>query len=293
MLRGDFHHHINTDPSDGSFVRYSAGELIDRAAAIGLNVLAITCHESVPYDEDATRYAAARGILLLRGMEATVDGNHVLLLNFDEFPPGVCAVADVVARKSRDAMVIAPHPFYPVAIAGGELLLTHHEIFDAIEFSGLYTSLTHRFNRRALEHARRASLPVVGNSDTHFMWQLGRTYTLIDAAPEPAAVLEAVRRARVQLATQPLSWVHLVRFVVESHSTVHTLREGLIYMLQVLRRTRLHRQAAAHPAVAVTAPVLRAAEYREERRQRRCAGGHDPRRDREEAATYRGGRTLR
>ena len=86
MLRADFHHHINTDPVDGGFVAHSAGELIDRAAAVGLNVVAITCHESIPYDADATRYARERGIVLLRGMEATVDDCHVLLLNFRDFP---------------------------------------------------------------------------------------------------------------------------------------------------------------------------------------------------------------
>jgi predicted metal-dependent phosphoesterase TrpH len=238
MLRADFHHHINADPVDGSFVRYSAGELIDRAAAVGLNVLAITCHESVPYDGDATRYAAQRGILLVRGMEATVDGSHVLLLNFREFPPGVCTMADVAERKTSDALVIAPHPFYPADVAGGATLLAHPAVFDAVEFSGLYTALTPQFNRRATDHARTVGLPVVGNSDTHFLWQMGRTCTLIDAPPEPAAVIEAIRQGRVQLVTRPLSWVHLARFVVQSRSTVKTLKDGLEYMVRVLRRTR-------------------------------------------------------
>lgn len=238
MLRGDFHHHIDTDPMDGGFVRHSAGELIDRAVAVGLNVLAITCHESVPYDGDAARYAAQRGVLLLRGMEATVDGNHVLLLNFPEFPPGVCSMADVAAHKTANALVIAPHPFYPVGVAAGAALAAHRAVFDAVEFSGLYTALTRQFNRRATDHARTVGLPVVGNSDTHFLWQMGRTSTLIDAPPEPAAVIDAIRRGRVQLVTQPLSWVHLVRFIVESRSTLQTVRDSLDYMVRVLRRTR-------------------------------------------------------
>jgi predicted metal-dependent phosphoesterase TrpH len=263
MLRGDLHHHINTDPHDCSFVSHSAGELIDHAAAIGLNVLAITCHESVPYDQDATRYAADRGILLLRGMEATVDGCHVLLLNFREFPPGVCTTADVAACKTPAAMVIAPHPFYPAGVAGGELLSTHQGLFDAIEFSGLYTPLTRQFNRRALEHARAARLPVVGNSDTHFLWQMGRTYTLIDAAPEPAAVLEAIRRGRVELVTRPLSWVHATRFVVGSHATARALAEGFRYMLRVLRRTRRQGRSAPYPGVPlpVAEPVRRSSRW--------------------------------
>jgi predicted metal-dependent phosphoesterase TrpH len=238
MLHGDFHHHINADPVDGSFVPHSAGELIDRAAAVGLNVLAITCHESVPYDGDATRYARERGVLLIRGMEATVDGHHVLLLNFPEFPPGICTMDDIAAAKTADALVIAPHPFYPSGIAGGETLLAHRTTFDAVEFSGLYTALTPQFNRRATEYARQARLPVVGNSDTHFLWQLGRTLTCIDAPPEPAAVIQAIRHGRVQLVTRPMSWVHLTRFIVESHSTASILRDSLHYMVQMLRRTR-------------------------------------------------------
>src|SRR5574342_546605 len=122
MLRGDFHHHIDADPVDGSFVRHSAGALIDHAVAKGLNVLAITCHDAIPYDGDATRYAAARGVLLLRGMEATVDGHHVLLLNFREWPTGPCSMAEVRALKTPGALVIAPHPFYPTGIAGAATL---------------------------------------------------------------------------------------------------------------------------------------------------------------------------
>jgi predicted metal-dependent phosphoesterase TrpH len=244
MLCGDFHHHIDSDPVDGRFVNHSAGNLIDHAAAVGIHVLAITCHESVPYDGDATRYAAERGIVLLRGMEATVKGQHVLLLNFREFPLGVCTMADIAAAKTPDALVIAPHPFYPTGIAGGATLAAHRELFDAVEFSGLYTALTGRFNRHALAHARTVGLPVVGNSDTHFLWQMGYTYTLIDAPPEPAAILEAIRHGRTQLVTRPLSWMQLMRFIVDSRSTMMTLRDGLTYMLQVVRRTRRSRLMA-------------------------------------------------
>ncbi len=238
MLRGDFHHHIDADPVDGKFVRHSAGALIDQAAASGLNVLAITCHESVPYDGDTTRYAAERGVLLLRGMEATVQGHHVLLLNFFEFPPGVCTMPEIAERKTAAALVVAPHPFYPIGMGMGDALARHPSLFDAVEFSGMYTALTRRFNRQAEEYARRAHTPVLGNSDTHFLWQLGRTYTLIDAPPEPAAVIEALRHGRARVVTRPLSWMHVVRFIVKSGGTLDVLKDSLQYMVRILRRTR-------------------------------------------------------
>ena len=232
-------------------MRHSAAELIDRAAAAGLNVLAITCHESVPYDGDATRYAAERGVLLLRGMEATVEGHHVLLLNFPEFPPGVCTMEDIAARKTRDALVIAPHPFYPVGMGMGDTLAAYPGIFDAVEFSGLYTPLTRRFNKRAADYARQVGRPVVGNSDTHFLWQLGRTYTLIDAPLELGAVIEALRGGRVQLVTRPLSWLHVARFVVGSGGTSDFLRDSFRYLQRILRRTRAAQRRSDEPSAVM------------------------------------------
>lgn len=238
MLRGDFHHHVNADPIDGRFVRHSAGELVDRAVAVGVNVLSITCHESVPYDEDIVRYGASRGVLVLRGMEATVDGQHVLLVNFPEFPAGRCSIADIRAAKTRESLVIAPHPFYPSGVAGADNLRQNSDLFDAVEFSGLYTPLTRFFNARASSYARRASLPVVGNSDTHFLWQMGSTYTEIDAVPEADAVLAAIRAGRVRLVTRPLTWRHVVRFIRDSNSGASLTRDSLQYLVDIVRRTR-------------------------------------------------------
>lgn len=238
MLRGDFHHHTDADPIDNRFVRHSLGALVDRAARIGLRAISVTCHESVPYDADAERYARERGVLLLRGMEATVEGQHVLLINFREFPRGRCTVDEIRAARTPDALVIAPHPFYPAGIASADLLLAHPDLFDAVEVSGLYTRMTGSFNRAAIYHAGQTGLPVVGNSDTHFLWQMGSTYTEIDAEPEPASIVEAVRRGRVRLHARPLPLRHLVQFIVGTHSTAYMMRSSLEYLMRILRRTR-------------------------------------------------------
>ncbi len=248
MLRVDFHHHIDTDPVDGHFVAHTGAALIDQAAAAGLNALAITCHESIPYDGELTRYAAEKGIVLIKGMEASVNGTHVLLINFQEFPAGQCTMADIAAAKSADSLVIAPHPFYPSKVAGRIILEEHTPVFDAVEFSGLYTPLTKIFNRRAVNHARRSSLPVVGNTDTHFLWQLGRTYTEVDAEPNAAAIVEAVRAGRTRLVTKPLKWTDILRFAVDSKSTVLLARDALMNLGKVVRRTRR--------AAATTAPSI-------------------------------------
>jgi predicted metal-dependent phosphoesterase TrpH len=255
MLLGDFHHHVNNDPIDGGFVPHSIGDLVDRAVAVGLHVLSITCHESIPYDADAARYAAQRGVLLLRGMEATVEGQHMLLINFREFPRGKCTVDEVRAAKTADALVIAPHPFYPAAFAAADALASHSDLFDAVEFSGMYTRLTAAFNHRAASFAQRARLPVVGNSDTHFLWQMGSTLTEIDADPQPESVIAAFRQGRVRLRTRPLSFRYLMRFIIDSHSTKFLMRDSLYYLAAIVRRTRRASAAPLLPALNNERPV--------------------------------------
>jgi predicted metal-dependent phosphoesterase TrpH len=238
MLRGDFHHHTNADPIDNRFVQHSLGELIDRAARIGLRAISVTCHESVPYDGDAERYARERGVVLLRGMEATVEKQHVLLINFREFPRGRCTIDEIRAAKTADALVIAPHPFYPAGIASADLLLAYPDLFDAVEVSGLYTRMTASFNRSAIRYAEQARLPMVGNSDTHFLWQMGSTYTEIDAEPDAASIVEAVRRGRVRLRTEPLALRNLVEFIVRTQSTLYMMRNSIKYLMRIVRRSR-------------------------------------------------------
>ena len=80
MLKVDLHIHTSDDPIDR--IPYSTFELIDRAAALGYDALAITLHD---VQLDVTPFnasAAARGIVLIPGIERTVEGRHVLLLNF-------------------------------------------------------------------------------------------------------------------------------------------------------------------------------------------------------------------
>ena len=81
MLKAELHTHIHADPKDGHFVTYSAQELIDEAAQKNFDVLGISCHDYLYRDQAAEEYARQKGILLLSGVERTIEGKHVLLYN--------------------------------------------------------------------------------------------------------------------------------------------------------------------------------------------------------------------
>jgi hypothetical protein len=75
-------------------------------------------------------------------------------------------------------------------------------VFDAVEWTYFWTRGVN-FNARAARWARRHGKAIVGNSDLHDLRQLGRTYSLVDAPHDAAAICAAIRGGRVELATAP------------------------------------------------------------------------------------------
>src|SRR6266853_674567 len=112
MLKVELHTHTADDPIDR--IPYTTVELIDRAAALGYDALAITLHE---HQLDVRRwegYAADRGVVLIPGVERTIEGRHVLLLNFTPATEHVRTFADLSRLKTREhGLVVAPHPYFP------------------------------------------------------------------------------------------------------------------------------------------------------------------------------------
>jgi predicted metal-dependent phosphoesterase TrpH len=203
VLKVDLHLHTAEDPVDQ--ISHTATGLVERAAQLGFDALAITLHDSQFADARVSAYARERGITLIPGAERTVEGRHVLLLNFSGSAVESVRTFDDIARlKARaDVLVIAPHPYFPDRSCLGSRLDARADLFDAVEWSYFWTRGIN-FNARAARWAREHGKALVGNSDTHDLRQLGRTYSLIDAPPDAAAICDAIREGRVTLRTEPV-----------------------------------------------------------------------------------------
>ncbi len=213
LLKADFHIHTAEDPED--LIRYDAKQLVGMAAVQGFSILAITNHNYCAWTPYLRDYARERGICLLQGMEATIEGRHVVLLNFDFNKIGqVKRFSELEKIKERypEGLILAPHPFYPSPVALRQVLLDHINLFDAIEWSHFYSRLIN-FNLKAKDIASRMNLPLVGTSDAHQTRQFGTTYTLVEAErdPDPGAVIEAIKKGRTEIVTTPLSIPTLFR----------------------------------------------------------------------------------
>lgn len=203
MLKVELHTHSGDDPLDR--IPYTTVELIDRAVALGYDALAITLHDLQLDLGRLEAYAADRGLILIRGVERTIEGRHVLLLNFARGTDDVRTFEDLARLKSREpGLVIAPHPFFPSAVCLRGDLERQADLFDAVEFNASFTRLVN-FNRRAERWAIQHGKPLVGNCDVHRLWQLGSTYSLIDAEPNANAICDAVMAGRVRIESRPLT----------------------------------------------------------------------------------------
>ncbi len=202
LLKVDLHLHSNEDPVDR--IDYKATTLIDRAAALGFDALALTLHDGVADTGRLQEYARERDILLLPGIERSIQGKHILLINFPYGTEQVRTFDDIAALKARtNGLVIAPHPFFPDPTCLRGAMNARADLFDAVEWSYFWTRLIN-FNARGAGWARLHGKPLVGNSDLHDLRQLGRTYSLVESERDPDAICEAIREGRVTVQTTPV-----------------------------------------------------------------------------------------
>jgi predicted metal-dependent phosphoesterase TrpH len=200
-LKADFHIHTAEDPLDR--VPYTAQELILKAADDGFEVLAITNHHCRTFDQKLFSFARDLGILLIPGMETTIQERHVLVLN----PPANVTFSDFSSLGSMnrpDRMVVAPHPYFPGLHSLNGYLKKNLHFFHALEYCHFYSSRIN-FNHRALTLSQSSGLPMLGNSDSHFLEQLGTTYSLIYAQKDVESVFSAIRQGKVEVVSRPLS----------------------------------------------------------------------------------------
>ncbi len=213
MLKVDLHIHTADDPSDR--IPYSTCDLIDRAAELGFDALAVTLHDRQLDPALFQSYAKARGITLVPGIEQTIEGRHVLLLNFSVAAESVRSFAQLARLKQQErGLVVAPHPFFPAGSALRGCMNRHAALFDAVEYNGMFTSLVN-FNILGERWARRHGKPMIGNGDVHRLEQLGTTYSLIDAAPEADAICAAIAAGRVQIVAKPHSPITAGRLMAD------------------------------------------------------------------------------
>jgi len=213
VLKVELHAHTADDPLDA--IPHTTVQLIDRAAEMQYDALAITLHDRQLDLGPYRAYAASRGITLIPGIERTIQGKHVLLLNFKRGAEDVQTFDDLAALKRREVgVVIAPHAFFPGGTCLRGLMDRHADLFDAVEYNAMFTASLN-FNITARRWAAAHRKPMVGAGDVHRLRQLGTTYSLVDAARDPDAICAAIREGRVEVEATPISWASAISIMAD------------------------------------------------------------------------------
>ena len=210
-LKVDLHVHSSSDPVDR--LPLSEVETIERAAALGFDAIAFTHHDWVyQRNPEAERAAERLGLIVIPGVEATIEGGHVLIAGCGQEVAGVQTLAELEQVLTPQSAVIAAHPFYPGGTGlGMRRLRQWSRLFHGLEWSHFWTRAWTGPNLRAAAAAEQLGLALVGTGDVHLPDQMGCTYSVVEASERSAAgVVEAIQQGRVEVVSQPLELDHML-----------------------------------------------------------------------------------
>jgi len=210
-LKVDLHIHTGEDPKDN--IAYKAKELIKKAALLGFEAVAITNHNRVTYNQELKDYASQYNLYLIPGAEISCERKHILVIN----PPSEIegkkfTWSDLKEMRKDNSLLIAPHPYFPGCKSLFRLLDEYHYLFDAIEFSAFYNKFFNP-NTRAIEASQKYKKPLVACSDAHNLWQLGTTFTLVEAEPSVEGIVQAIKENRIKIRSRPISLLTMARIM--------------------------------------------------------------------------------
>jgi len=212
MLKAELHTHAREDPNESQNITFTAKDLVDIAKKKGYDVLSFTFHDHLYYDE-IKEYAKKKGILLIPGIEKTIEGKHVLLYNFTQKElKKINSFEDLRKEKKNKHLVVAPHPFAPLSSALNDQFYKNADLFDAIEFSSVYCRI-YNINKKVERIAKKYGIPMLGNSDLHFMFQFGMTYSLIDSKKTIGSVIKAIKDGKVKVKSKMLSLSSFIKLI--------------------------------------------------------------------------------
>ncbi|MDJ1433386.1 PHP domain-containing protein [Halostagnicola sp. A-GB9-2] len=155
--------------------------ILEQAAAVGLDAIAITDHDEIDASLEAAERASEYGLVGIPGIEISSKAGHILGLGIEEaVPPGLSYESTLEAIRSQGGLAVIPHPFQE-SRHGVMARITREELAeaDAIE---IYNSrlLTGRANRQAERFADSHGLPMTAGSDAHISEMVGQAVTRVN-----------------------------------------------------------------------------------------------------------------
>ncbi len=153
----------------------TVNQIIQGALDTGVQILAITDHDTLAGYKEAARIVQSRGLdlVLIPGCEISSADGHILAYNIEtEIPKGLTAAKTIQRIHDQGGYAVAAHPFLMGSLGN----LVFELPFDALEGFNAAVSLFANF--KSIDAAEKLQLPYLANSDAHQIEEIGRSHML-------------------------------------------------------------------------------------------------------------------
>jgi len=191
MISVDLHVHTNASPDSSINPKFLVDSLYAHPVIKGV---AVTDHNTVDGCKQVQKLAKAYSdLLVIPGVEVLTQQGDLILLGVEEKPAVMQPLETVVDfAKQRAAVIVIPHPYRVSGIGDAAETIAA----DAVEIVNPWASPEQ--NKLAEQLAKARGLPGVAGSDAHEPKSLWTAFTEVDAEPNVADVLKAIRNGYVR-----------------------------------------------------------------------------------------------
>lgn len=183
-------------------------DILERAREVGLDVVAVTDHDSAAGGLEARELADRYGVRVIVGEEVKSSEGEIIGLFLERTIPGGMTFAETIAAiREQGGITYVPHPFdrlhtipSPAVLRANVADIDVVEVFNSrLAFPG--------FNELAERFAQRYRLPAAGGSDSHVLPGIGTTLCGIDDFTGPGDFVAALTESRI--VRRPRSLIYL------------------------------------------------------------------------------------
>lgn len=171
--------HIHSDYSQDAFS--SIREILKQAKTAGMDIVAITDHDTIEGAQKAQEMAAEYGVEVIIGEEiSTKQGEIIGLFLKERILPGLSVLETIQMIKQQGGLTFTPHLLNLCPAGLGVRLLRQltHKI-DGVEVFNCWTGKKKFVKMRRLNE-KIFKLASIGGSDAHFAGLVGRAYTTFE-----------------------------------------------------------------------------------------------------------------
>ena len=204
--------HVHSEHSKDCVV--PVRDILARVRELGINIVAITDHNSLDGGLEGVALAAEYGLRVIPGEEIkTAQGEVIGLFLSHTIPGGLSFAATIIAIKAQGGVVYVPHPFDRLHMVPSYSLLRQHAAeIDVMEVFNARLAFP-SFNERAELFAQRYRIPAAAGSDAHVLPGLGTALTGMAGFEGPDDFVAALADSRIVRRRKSVIYLTARKFV--------------------------------------------------------------------------------